>query len=373
MVGVRNAPVIAQLAALTGTLVVAACTTQAQSTPAAAPPEVAVVLAERRPLVPEVTFTGRVEPVHRVDLRPRVSGALDAILYREGAFVQQGTPLFQIDRRPYDIAVSKAAGELAAAQAQLRRAEGELARAERLAKDDAIAPEEVERRRSEVDTLSARVEAARAAHADALLNLEFTVVKAPVSGRIGKAEVTPGNLVIGGPANGTRLARLQSIDPIYVYFDLDPVTADRARTTDRHTWHARVTPFEGKRAVEGPVDFVDNGVSAQSGTLKVRARIANNAGSLLPDSVVKVAFRFGDAEQHTVVPDIAIGTDQGTRSVLVVSSTGELEQRSVTPGPKVGSWRAVSGAVKAGDQIVLPGRPGLRAGMKVQAMPEVLR
>jgi multidrug efflux system membrane fusion protein len=217
------------------------------------------------------------------------------------------------------------------------------------------------------------VDAARAAHADALLNLDFTVVKAPVNGRIGKAEVTPGNLVIGGPANGTRLARLQSVDPVYVYFDLDPVTADRARETDQRTWRARITGFERADSIEGPVDFVDNGVSTQSGTLKVRARIANATGRLLPDSVVKVAFRYGAAERHTVVPDIAIGTDQGTRSVLVATATGELEQRTVTPGAKLGPWRAVTDSIAPGDQIVLPGRPGLRAGMKVHAVQEVLR
>ena len=361
-------------AGLLALIIASGCTTRAESTAASTPPQVPVVAAEERELIPDVHFTGRVEPVHRVDLRPRVSGALDAVLYREGAFVTAGTPLFQIDRRPYDIAVTKAAGELAAAMAQLRRANSELERAERLIKDDAISIEEVTRRRSEVDTLTARVEAARAAHADALLNLEFTIVTAPVSGRVGRAEVTPGNLLIGGPANGTRLARLHSVDPVYVYFELDPATAERARRTSQATWRARVSSFESHGVSDGPVDFVDNGVSAQSGTLKVRARLANASGRLLADSVVKVSFQFGGPERHTMVPELAIGTDQGSRSVLIVSPAGELEQRPVTIGAKSGAWRAVlNDAVRPGEPVVLPGRPGLRPGMKVQAVAEVLR
>jgi RND family efflux transporter MFP subunit len=367
-------PVIRLGAGLLAVLVAVGCSTQAESRAVPAPPQVPVVLAEERPLIPEAQFTGRIEPVHRVDLRPRVSGALDAVLYREGTFVTAGTPLFQIDRRPYDIAVNKAASELAAAMAQLRRATSELERAERLIKDDAISSEEVTRRQSEVDTLTARVEAARAAHAYALLNLEFTVVRAPVSGRVGRAEVTPGNLLVGGPADGTRLARLHSEDPVYVYFELDPATAERARRTSQTTWRARVSSFESSNISEGPVDFVDNGVSAQSGTLKVRARLANASGRLLPDSVVKVSFQFGGLERHTMVPELAIGTDQGSRSVLIVTAAGELEHRPVAIGAKSGAWRAVlNDSVKPGEQVLLPGRPGLRPGLKVQAVAEVLR
>jgi multidrug efflux system membrane fusion protein len=368
-------PMKALFAVASAALVIAGCATQAQTTPPPpALPQVRVVAAEQRAILPEVNFTGRVEAVHRVELRPRVGGALAAVLFQEGATVRAGTPLFQIDRRPYDIAVRKAAGELAAATAQLRHAENELARAERLLKNDAIAAEEVSRRQSEVETLTARLEAARAAHADALLNLEFTVVTAPVTGRVGKAEVTPGNLVLGGPGDGTRLARLHSIDPVYVYFDLDPVTAERARSSRPDTWRARIASFGSERRLEGPVDFIDNSVSAQSGTLKVRARIANPGAHLLPDAVVKVAFRYGRPQHQTVVPEVAIGTDQGQRTVLVANAAGELEQRIVTPGAKTGAWRAITGdTVRPGDQIVLPGRPGLRAGLKVQAVTEVLQ
>ena len=371
----RVGPRARLLAAAMAALVVSGCTTKATSAMAPpSPPQVSVVLAEERAIVPEAHFTGRVDAIDRVELRPRVSGALEAVLFREGASVTAGTPLFQLDPRPFDIAVRKAAGELAAASAQLRRAQSEMERAERLLKDDAIAEEEVIRRQSEVEALTARVESARATYSDALLNREFTVVRAPVSGRIGRAEVTRGNLVVGGPANGTRLARLHSIDPVYVYFDLDPATAEAARAADRRTWRAQVSAFASGTVAEGPVDFVDNGVSAQSGTLRVRARIVNPQATLLPDAVVKVRFQYGGPQRYTVVPDVAIGTDQGSRSVLVVDEAGELDQRTVTPGVIVGNWRVIrNNVVRPGEAIVLPGRPGLRPGMKVQALQEVLQ
>ena len=353
----------------------AGCSTRAQSGPTPAqPPQVRVVLAEERNLVSEAQFTGRIDAVDRVDLRARVSGALDTVLFREGARVRAGAPLFKLDPRPFDIAVSRAAGELAAATAQLRRAHAELERAERLIKDDAISAEELARRRSEVEALTARVEATKAAHADALLNLEFSTVTAPVNGIVGRAEVTPGNLIVGGPVDGTRLTRIHSVDPVYVYFDLDPATADAAGATDRQTWRAAVISFGGAAHREGRIDFVDNGVSAQSGTLKVRARIPNPDAKLLPDAVVKVAFRYGPAQRHTVVPDVAISTDQGNRILMLVNDDGELEQRPITPGAKHGAWRVVpTASVRLGQPVVLQGRPGLRPGMKVEVVQEVLR
>ncbi len=202
-------PLVRGLAAATIAALAAGCTTRADSTAPAAPPRVGVALAEQKDIPLETTFTGRVEPVHRVELRSRVGGALDAVLFREGATVRAGAPLFQLDRRPYEIAVRRAEAEIATVEAQLTRAREEFARAERLAAADAVAVEEVDRRRSELATLAARLEAARAVAADAALNLDWTLVRAPVSGTIGRAEVTVGNLVTGGPGDGTRLALMR--------------------------------------------------------------------------------------------------------------------------------------------------------------------
>lgn len=369
----QRARVVHGLAAAAAVILTTACATQAQSAAEPVAPRVAVVAAEHRSIPLERTYTGRVEAVHTVELRPRVGGALDTVLFREGSTVRQGMPLFQIDQRPFQIALRRAEAEVATVDAQLARAREEQQRAERLAAADAVSIEELERRRAEVSTLEGRRDAARAAVQDAALNLEFTTVHAPVDGRIGRAEVTTGNLVTGGPGNGTRLAVLHSIDPVYVYFELDPSTAAAAMGQARTQWTATVAPLDGGDALSGPIDFVDNGVGQQTGTLRIRARLANPAGRLLPGAVVKVAFRYGVADRATVVPELAIGTDQGARYALVAGADGTVEYRPVTLGAKAGSWRVVNDAIRAGEQVVLPGLPGLRPGMKVTPVAEVVR
>lgn len=353
-------------------MVNAACTTQATSTAVAPLPSVPVVAAEQREVALEAAFTGRVEAVHTVELRPRVGGALEKVLFREGAAVSPGTPLFRIDQRPYEIALRRAEAEALTVDAQLTRAREELRRAERLVEADAVSIEELERRRAEVGTLEGRREAARAAVQDSSLNLEFTTVYAPVAGRVGRAEVTIGNLVSGGPGGGTRLALLHSIDPIYVYFELDPTTAAAAMRHPRSAWSAAVSPLTGSTPLAGSIDFVDTGVGHHTGTLKVRARVANREARLRPGSVVRVGFRYGTLEHAVVVPERAIGADQGARYVLVAGTDGTVQYRLVTPGPKDGAWRVVND-VRAGEQIILPGLPGLRPGMKVNGVREVVR
>ncbi|MDP2054248.1 MAG: efflux RND transporter periplasmic adaptor subunit [Acidobacteriota bacterium] len=350
-----------------------ACETRAQSTEEAPIPSVGVVLAEHRDIPLETAYTGRVEAVHTVELRPRVGGALEQVLFREGSLVRRGTPLFRIDPRPYSIALRRAEAELATVAAQLVRAREESRRAERLAAADAVAVEELDRRRAEVAMLEGQLDAARAAVQDAALNLEFTTVQAPVTGRVGRAEVMPGNLVNGGTGEGTRLAVLHSTDPVYVYFDLDPATATAAAAQTRAAWRASVSVLDGGGAIQGPIDFVDNGVGPQTGTLRVRARLPNADGRLLPGSVVKVGFRYGTAARATVVPELAIGTDQGARFVFVAAADGTVEYRPITTGARSGSWRVVSDAVRAGDQVILPGMPGLRPGIKVAPVQEVAR
>jgi multidrug efflux system membrane fusion protein len=371
--GRQRAHLFRAVAAGAAVALTTACATQARSVSEAPVPSVAVVLADQRDIPLETTYTGRVDAVHTVELRPRVGGALDKVLFREGAAIRRGTPLFEIDQRPYVIALRRAEAEAATVDAQLARAREELRRAERLAAADAVSVEELERRRAEVGTLEGRHDVARTAVQDASLNLEFTTVYAPVDGRIGRAEVTQGNLVNGGPANGTRLAVLHSVDPAYVYFELDPTTAATAMRNARGAWSATVSLFDGGTTLTGPIDFVDNGVGMHTGTLKVRARLANRDGRLLPGSVVKVAFRYGTANNATVVPELAIGTDQGARYVLVAGPDGTVEYRPVSVGAKAGPWRVVTDAVRPGDRIVLPGLPGLKPGMKVNPVAEVVR
>jgi len=362
------------VASLAAVGLAAGCAAPAQATAPPVAPRVGVAAAEQRDVPLETVLTGRVEAVHRVEVRARVGGALDAVLFREGSTVAAGAPLFQIDRRPYEIARRRADAEVATIEAQLARARDEFARAERLAAADAVSLEEVGRRKSELASLTARLEAARAAAADAALALEWTTVRAPVAGAMGRAEVTRGNLVTGGPGDGARLAVLQSLDPVHVYFDLDPGTAAHARALGRSAWRASVTAFEGGVAAEGPIDFVDNAVGTQTGTLRVRAKLRNPDGRLVPSAVVRVSFRYGTSAGATVVPEAAIGTDQGSRYVLVADATGTLQYRPLSLGARLGAWRVVlDDGVRPGEQVVLPGLPGLRPGMTVAPQPEVVR
>jgi RND family efflux transporter MFP subunit len=371
----RIAGPLALTAAVAGLALLAASrsTTRAESTAPATPPRVRVALARSQDVPREATFTGRVEAIHRVELRSRVSGALERVLFREGEHVTAGTALFQLDARPFTNALLRARADVSALAARVARARDEFARAERLVASDAVSAEELERRRSELASLAAQHDGARAAEADAALQLEWATVTAPVSGVIGRAEVTSGNLVTGGPGDGTRLALLHSMDPVYVYFDLDPGTAHHAASTPRSAWRAIVTPFEGGAPAEGRIDFIDNVIGPQTGTRTVRARIPNPAGRFPPGSAVRVTFRHGTLERATVIPEIAIGSDQGARYVLIATSDGTVEHRPVSLGARSGGWRVVLGdSVKPGEQIVLPGMPGLRAGLTVSAEPEVM-
>jgi RND family efflux transporter MFP subunit len=353
---------------------VAACKTSAQSpSGVAAPPTVAVVAAQQRDLPLEASYTGRIEAIRTVELRPRVSGALEQVLFREGTNVSSGTPLFTIDKRQYEIALRRAEAEVATVNAQLSRAREEFERAERLVASDAMSVEELERRRAEVGTLEGRVGVAREQMRDAALNLEFTTVYAPFNGRVGKAEVTGGNLVNGAAGSATRLAVLHSVDPIFVYFELDPTTAARAMAQPRAGWRAVVMPFGQDLPVSGAIDFIDNGIGTDTGTLVVRAKLPNAEGRLLPGSVVKVAFQYGVAARAIVVPELAIGTDQGSRFVFVAGADDRVEYRPVSLGAKAGDWRVINTAVHPGERIVLPGLPGLRPGMAITPKEEVLR
>jgi RND family efflux transporter MFP subunit len=351
----------------------AACATQAKTAVDVPLPRVPVVSAQHRDIPLQNSYTGRVEAVHTVELRPRVSGELHAVLFREGQIVQKGAPLFRLDQRPYMIAVRRAEAEAATIAAQLTRAREESARAERLVASDAISIEEMERRRAEVATFESRLEMARAQVNEAALHLEFTTIVAPVTGRIGRAEVTVGNLVDGQTGSATRLAVLHSTDPVYVYFDLDPATASEAARSSRTLWRATVTGMNGGTTASGPIDFVDNGVGTDTGTLRVRARLNDIDGALLPGAVVRVIFHYGIARRSTVIPEVAIGTDQAGRYVLIATDEGMVEYRPVLLGAKAGPWRVVTSAIQPGDRIVLPGLPGLRPGMKVAPVEEAFQ
>ncbi|MEJ8837459.1 efflux RND transporter periplasmic adaptor subunit [Ramlibacter sp. AN1133] len=342
----------------------------AGSAPAAAPlPMVQVAAVQQRAVKPQFAQVGRVEAAQRVEIRPRVGGPIEAVLFREGELVRAGQPLFRIDSRPFDVAVERARAELQLARAResLARSEGE--RAERLAVDQAISVEEVERRTAAHAEAAARSAAAQAALDAAALDREFTIIRAPVDGRIGRALVTAGNYVAAGA--GQPLANLSATAPLHVYFDIGDAALIRQIATQRKSgqWQARVLDSQGGSVLAtAPVDFIDNEMAGTTGTLRLRARLDTPPAGLVPGQFVRVQLA-GTASDTLLVPEKAIGVDQGQRFVLVVQADQQVAYRPVQAGAAHGELRAVASGLQPGEQVIVSGLMKIRPGMKVQVQP----
>lgn len=306
------------------------------------------------------SFPGHVEAIERVELRPRVSGYIDSIEFAEGDFVRKGAVLFRIDARRYAAAVSEAEAALARAQAEHGLAQSERARVERLLARQAASREEAERLAAEELVASASIKAAEAALIRARLDLEHANVRAPISGRIGRAEVTAGNLVDADD----RLAVLVSSGELYVYFDVD----EKALAgTDPQDWVARFSlPEVPGKIYEGPLAFLDNQVIAGTGTIRARLRIAKPDPTLVPGRYGHVELVLGEREDALLVDEKALGADQGARYLLVVGPDGKLEYRPVSIGPRVGPYRVVERGIGADERIVVTGLARVRPGMPVE-------
>lgn len=369
----RGAPFVAAAALLSAAALVACqpAVAPAAAAPGAAPPAPVVTAAtviERR-LEQATTHVGRIEPAQRVELRPRVSGHVEAVLFKEGELVQAGQPLFRIDPRPFDAALARVRAELALARSRETLARSEAERARRLAAEQALSTEEHERRSAALAEAQARSAAADAALQAAALDREFAVVRAPISGRIGRALVTAGNAVAAGPAQAP-LATLVATAPLHVHVDVsDPATLQQLGSRrSLAEWRLRVlNPGTGQALAVAPVDFSDNEVAPGAGTLRLRARIDQPAPQLLPGQFVRAQLATGAAAPVLLVQDKAIGTDQGRRYVLVVDDQQALQYRPVTLGPLHGELRVVSAGLKAGERIVVSGLMRARPGMTVQA------
>lgn len=333
---------------------------------AAAPPSVLVETVSQRAVQPQHALVGRVEAAQRVEIRSRVAGHVEATLFREGDLVRAGQPLFRIDPRPFDVALDRARADLQLAQARETLARSEAERAQRLVKDQAISAEALERRVGALGEAVARTAAAQAALQSAVLDRQFAVVAAPITGRIGRALVSAGNYV--APGGGEPLATLAATAPLHVYFDvgdaalIGQVAADRGRGR----WQVRVLdPHTGATLAMAPLDFVDNEMSGTTGTLRLRARIDKPGGGLVPGQFVRVQLA-GLASESLLVPEKAIGTDQGQRFVLVVNAAGQVEYRAVQLGARHGDERVIASGLRAGEQVVVSGLTKVRPGMQVQ-------
>ncbi|MDZ4357420.1 MAG: efflux RND transporter periplasmic adaptor subunit [Variovorax sp.] len=319
-------------------------------------------------------FSGRLEAVERVDVRSRVAGAVQSVHFREGALVKQGDLLITIDRAPYVAAVERAEAQVASAQARQAFSRSEQERAKRLWDEQAIAQRELDERVNAGREAEANLRAAQASLQTARLSLGYTQVRAPVSGRIGKLEVTVGNLVAAGPGAPV-LTTLVSVSPIYASFDADEQVITRALKdlpanagargqidtipVQMGTAGLEGTPFTGK------LQLIDNQVDARSGTVRVRASFDNKDGALIPGQFARI--RMGQARNDTalLVSERAIGTDQNKKFVMVVGDDNKAMYREVTLGGPINGLRVVSKGLKAGDRVVVNGLQHIRPGALV--------
>jgi len=342
----------------------AGCSSSAQPK-APAPAEVSVAEVICKQLGDSDEFTGRLEAVNAVEVRPRVSGYLQSVHFKEGAIVHQGDLLFQIDPRPFQAEVDRLKGDLSQAKAQLSRAQSDFQRAERLHNNDGMSAEEYDRRAAVRSEAEARIASTEAALRGAELNLGSHVVIAPITGRVGRAGITEGNLVEGGAAQVKPLTTLVSLDPIYVYFDVDEQTYLKyARVTQSHgtSSHDLRSAAQLGLADEdgfphvGQVSFVDNQVSSSTGTIRLRATFPNKNLALTPGLFARIRLQGGGAHSACLARDEAVVTDLNQKYVFVLgkNNTARVSPREKL-GPMTEGLRVVRDGLRNGDVIVVNG------------------
>ncbi|HEX6432777.1 MAG TPA: efflux RND transporter periplasmic adaptor subunit [Gemmatimonadales bacterium] len=365
--------VIAGTLGLAGLSAVALTLSRAEDKPPAAPPLQAVTVASvpEREIKEWDEFTGRLEAVDQVEIRPRVSGYIQRIAFTEGREVRKGEVLFEIDPRPYQAELARAEAELERAKSAASLAASDVQRADKLVKAQAISREEYDSRTSAEAQGGAGVKAAEAAVETARLNLNWTRVRSPIAGRVSNALVTPGNLVQASPA--TLLTTVVSLDPMYVYFDSDEQTYLRYAGQARNGSNWRVTGLpvylglanETGYPHEGRLDFVDNQVDPKTGTIRTRAVFSNKSRALTPGLFARVKLVGTKTKKAMLIRDAAIGTDQDRKFVLVVAPGDTLAYRPVVPGRLVDGLRIIDSGVQPGEKVVVNGLMRVRPGMKV--------
>ena len=312
-------------------------------------------------------FSGRLEAVDRVELRPRVPGTVQAVHFREGALVRQGDLLITIDPAPYAAEVDRAEAQVAAAKTRALYAASDLARAQRLRDEQAIAQREYDERRNADGEADANLRAAQASLQAAKLNLSYTQVRAPVSGRVGKLEITVGNQVAAGPS-APLLTTLVSVSPIYASFDADEQVI--ARVTSNPAERNRLdripvqmgTMGQDGTPIEGKLQLIDNQVNAKSGTVRVRAVFDNKDGSLMPGQFARVRMGQATKTAALLINERAVGTDQSKRYVMVVSPDNKAEYREVKLGASVNGLRIVTDGLKPHERIIVNGLQRVHPG-----------
>ncbi len=346
-----------------------------QAAPAPQAPQVSVAEVLERQVSDWDEFTGRIEAIESVEIRPRVSGYIERVAFAEGSTVQKGDLLFVIDPRPYRADLDKAQAELVRAEASAELARNEVARGDRLLSARAISQEEYDQRVNAGRESDADVRAARAAVETARLNLGYTRVTSPIDGRVSKAEVTLGNLVSAGTANATLLTSVVSIDPIYVAFEGDEQVYLKYAQLGRLGNPRGVN--EGRNAVhvalanesdfphEGELVFIDNQLNPATGTIRARALLDNHDGRFTPGLFARVRLVGSESHPAVVIDDRAVGTDQNQKFVYVVGPNNVVDYRAVKLGRVFDGLRIVEEGLTPGERIVVNGLQRVRPGATI--------
>lgn len=366
-------------AALLPVLMLQACgeaQESAQSAAVAPPaPKVSVAKPVRKLVSDYDEYVGRFVALDYVEVRARVSGYLDQIHFKDGQLIKEGDRLFTIDRRPFEAALAQAKGALGQAEANLAFAKADLKRGSHLVPGTSITQQTLDQRIQAERVAEASVSAQQAAVQQAELDLQFTELKAPISGRIGDRRVSTGNLVTGGTSgNTTLLATVVSVDPIRFEFTMDEasylkyINAAQASNSSNRGMSLPVRLKlidENAFSHEGKIDFVDNAIDRSSGTIRVRAEFKNASGKLTPGMFGRVQIAVSPPEVALLVPDSAIGTEQVRKFVYALSEDHVANPKYVTLGPVVDGLRVVKAGLDADDTVIVNGLMRVRPGTKV--------
>ena len=346
---------------------------------APAPPAVTVAQPTKRTVTDWDEFTGRFEAVEEVQVRARVGGFVNSVEFRDGDIVHAGDLLYVIDSRPFEAVAEQADGQLSDARAKAELAKRELDRALTLVQTSAVSESIVDQRRQTLQAAHAAEMQAEGALKAAKLNIEFTHVMAPITGRASRHLVSVGNLVQGSDGGSTLLTSIVSLDPIYIYFDVDEATYLRnnklwfegRRPSSRDTPNPVQVTLTGetKPSHDGTMNFIDNRLDVSTATLRSRAVIPNKDFSILPGQFGRVRLIGSSPYEALLLPDTAIATDQSRKIVFAVKDDNSVEVKPVILGPLDGGLRVIREGLKPDDRVIVDGLQRARVGAKVTPHP----
>src|SRR5258707_6884611 len=342
---------------------------------AAAPPPVTVAQPTKRTVTDWDEFTGGSEPIEEVQVRARVGGFVTSVEFRDGAIVRAGDLLYVIDPRPFEAVALQADGQLSDARAKAELAKRELGRGLTPVQTSAVSESIVDQRRQALQAARAAEMQAEGALKAAKLNIEFSHVLAPMAGRVSRHLVSVGNLVQGSEGTATLLTSIVTMDPIYIYFDVDETTYlknnrlwfEGRRPSSRDTPNPLQVTLTGetKPSHEGKMDFLDNRLDISTGTLRSRAVVPNKDLSILPGQFGRVRLIGSSPYEALLIPDTAIATDQSRKIVFVVKDDNTVEAKPVVLGPIDDGLRVVREGLNAEDRVIVDGSQRARVGAKV--------